>query len=188
MTISLARKRRSARVEIEYFDWICAQIDVSPAKNNCAKFVWELHIQKFEFSKRVPRDEDRYLDGLSLRWEFLQKDGDTPKVNPLTGDASLLECLVALARRLEYIGAERFENFSVSAYFWLMVGNMGLKAIEDDYAYFHEAMSRNEDLIDKFFNREYDELGRGGGLFPLKWSNQDQRKVDIWYQAMAYLA
>ena len=64
-----------------------------------------------------------------------------------------------------------------------MICNLGLDKFDDkhynsDYVY---------EILGKFVRREYDFNGRGG-LFPLKNVQNDQRKVEIYYQMLAYLS
>ena len=57
--------------------------------------------------------------------------------------------------------------------------------------YTDEVYSRGEwenidEILNKFIDRTYRASGYGG-LFPLRHSKEDQRKVEIWYQMAAYL-
>ena len=41
-------------------------------------------------------------------------------------------------------------------------------------------------ILNKIIDRGYSRRGVGG-LFPLKYSKNDQRKVELWYQMHSYL-
>ena len=67
-------------------------------------------------------------------------------------------------------------------WFWGMIANLNLGSMYDtwyDKDYVEEALY-------KFLHRKYDRDGRGG-LFRIRNSTVDMRKVEIWYQMCYFL-
>lgn len=127
------------------------------------------------FEWLIANDDNRLEDGLELRIEFgldLQKFAYIP--------CSVLEVLVALARRLAFETGEEDAEW-----FWRMIANLGLGHMSDEeFPEGGEAVTAM--ALQRFIERRYDRDGHGG-IFPLRESNIDQRKVEIWYQMSAYL-
>lgn len=147
---------------------------------------YDLLIEKLfciEFYSILKRDENRMDDGLCLRNDFKfyrdHLDIDFP-YRPV----SVLEVLIALSGRMDGgVGISVVNNRLESAsWFWTFIENLGLDKYDN----------KNFDEVDVekichiFIEREYDFDGFGG-LFPLKHPTIDQRKIEIWEQAQAYL-
>lgn len=164
-----------------YFVWLYGQVGSVDLKNR-ARTYWTL--LKFLYEKQftwtdIENDENRAQDGKDLRHEFLRETG-TPMDEPewLGMDCSFLELLIALSRTLAFEGGgEPKERF------WELISNLGLLECTD--AYPPDEMIVNH-ILDKVINRDYSRNGVGG-LFPLKSADRDQRRVELWYQANAYL-
>ena len=67
-------------------------------------------------------------------------------------------------------------------WFWGMISNLGLssmidKRFDEEYVWYN---------IERFLNRDYEADGKGG-LFTIKNTNRDLRKVEIWIQLCWYL-
>lgn len=88
----------------------------------------------------------------------------------------MLEMLIALSRRLSFVGGG-----ASLEWFWHMLHNIGLD-IYNDLAWDGEFVDKAMRQINE---RTYDENGNGG-LFPLKETDIDQRKVELWYQMNSY--
>lgn len=133
------------------------------------------HLNDTPYIWVVPRDDNRGQDGIALRREFLREEhalGIT-----FTGPCSLLEVLVALSRRLA------FESEGEPAWwFWHMMQNLNIAHNHDD-EYFEKEV---EEVLTSLMFRTYQPNGCGG-LFPLRNPSEDQRHVEIWYQAQAYI-
>ena len=71
--------------------------------------------------------------------------------------------------------------------FWTMLGNCGLAIFDDEYllAAGGRAFDELKDTLERVLEREYYPDGVGG-FFPLKHPREDQRYVEIWYQANAF--
>lgn len=151
-----------------YFEWLCEKVE---AREETKCFLNILH--STEFVAKVENDENRAVDGNTLRYEFEYEctilEVKAPKIE-MSMYCSVLEMMVALARRITFI-----RPGATSSWFWEMVENLmrdsnGLDIYE---------------MLDRLINREYDVNGFGG-LFPLLEPPCDQRKVEIWTQMHAY--
>lgn len=128
----------------------------------------------------VPNDDNRIEDGKDLRWEFMGESG-LPEDNVwLSLECSMLEMLIALARRAS------FESYGTQTdWFWEFMDNVGFREYTDEV--YSKDVSRNVDAaLERIIHRTYAYNGNGG-LFPLKHPFDDQRKVEIWYQMSNYL-
>lgn len=170
----------SEPLENLYFNWLCAKvtrIDGNPTPSNS---YWNLLrvLHNTEFAWTLVGDDNRAMDGLDLRRQFLIA-GDIPDYPDWRNmPCSLLEMLIAFAMRAEFQTGD-----SVSQWFWEFIDNLGLK----DYT---DAVNTGEDEVETvLYNlvwRRYDYHGRGG-LFPIEEPEKDQRNTEIWYQFCEYL-
>lgn len=135
---------------------------------------------KTEFVWLVPNDDARVSDGIELRREFLH-DAEISEVDPHWMDqgCSFLEMLIALARRLAFQMDDH-----VGSCFWMLIANLGLDECNDTYNRNLERLVG--EVTDQVTFRTYAADGRGG-LFPVKHSEYDQRKLEIWYQMQEYI-
>lgn len=164
-----------------YFVWLYSQVG-SVKNRNRSKTYWNLlrFMYKKEFTwSDIEKDANRAQDGKDLRREFVRQTGYVVDEGDLMLEGcSFLELLVGLSWALA------FEGEGEPAYwFWDLVRNLGLCECTD-------ATSLDEAVLDhilnKVINRDYSPNG-AGGLFPLQHPDKDQREVELWYQANAYL-
>lgn len=164
-----------------YFVWLYSQVG-SVKNRNRAKTYWSLlrlfHKKEFTWST-IEKDENRAQDGKNLRLTFLRET--SAKVDdPAWMDmgCSFLEMLIALADQISFAGGGvRDERF------WEMIDNLGLTECTDANPPDELVLDR---ILNKVIEREYGQNG-AGGLFPLECPREDQRYVELWYQANAYL-
>lgn len=155
---------------------------VSPTRDQApssSRYILCSILHQTEFIPWIRMDEDRALDGLTLRHTY-NVGSDEP--------CSMFEMLLALSKRIVY-QTEGLVDWEAKDWFWLMLDNLGLFELNDEALtsmsgplhenQVHQALKRLND-------RTYEYNGTGG-LFPLAQTEQDQRKVDIWYQMSAYL-
>lgn len=145
----------------------------------------------FVWSPNLPRDADRAADGRYLRQRFAGESGEKVLRSWLgeSWPCSFLEFLVALAYDVvDNISYEPDKPGQVSDFFWEMLSNVELDRYDDEKmlrdsmnAYYYAT-----EIMDRVMNRRYDYNGNGG-LFPLRKPKMDQRDVEIWYQANAYM-
>lgn len=166
----------------QYLEWLYGQA-ASTRVRNPGRTYWSLmkQLYKTEFVWIVPNDDNRVEDGRDLRYEFMDevRGLERDQVDPewLGLGCSFLEMLIGLARRLS------FETNKTSRFwFWRLLENIGLDSYTDDQCV--------EDVVDEITTtviyRLYARDGHGG-LFPLRETDKDQQKIELWYQASEYL-
>lgn len=165
-----------------YFDWlyniVCPELGGRASYRTVSE-----HMNHVIFDWSVPNDDNRSAEGKELRYEFLDANDVTlrgDETSFLEPDATLFEVIVALCRRADF-QAER----GVNNWFRIILENLGLLECSDDAVGPADAPKIDKVLL-KLNSRRYRPNGRGG-LFPLRSSSDDQRKVELWYQLAAYL-
>lgn len=172
----------SGTVYDQYFEWLYSLV-ASVRNRNPSRSHWNLLRQFYstQFTWFVPNDDNRLMDGLELRDEWIHRK-KISDVDPMWYEieCSVLEMMVALARRVS------FESYGTpSEWFWKLVENLELSRYTDDI-YEISIAEEVEETLDRLVRRKYGRDGVGG-LFPLRYAEQDQRRVEIWYQMSAYL-
>ena len=165
-----------------YFTWLTSKI-----KNQDMKHHTQLlnHLSRINFGYLMERDDNRFYDGIELRYHFGDEEGIHQAQIATELDVkpcSMLEMMVALSIRLENIMSNDKYGDRVPTWFWTMIKNMVLYQFTD--AVYN--IDRVEMIIDKFINRDYQPNGKGG-LFITDRKNIDMRGTEIWYQAMIFL-
>lgn len=166
-------------IEEVYFNWLyskVASVEVPTPSLTYWTLFRDLH--SIEFVWLISGDENRAADGLDVRQEFLTQAGleeDPPWLNI---GCSVLEMLIAFARRAEFQ-----TDMPVRDWFWIFLTNLGLDDLNDASNAVSEIVA---EVIDQFIWRTYREDGTGG-LFPMTNPKLDQKKVELWYQFHAYL-
>lgn len=162
-------------LEGDYFNWLYSLV-ASTSNPNPSRSYYQLleqmHIKRFVWF--IPNDDNRIADGLELRYEFHN--------GPLESDeyCSFLEMLIALSRRAA------FETDQEPAeWFWHLTNNLGLREYSDEI-FMDIEPGEVRYILDRVVDREYDRSGQGG-LFPLRDPEEDQTKVELWYQLSSYL-
>lgn len=169
-----------------YFNWLCGIIN-HPKYDymNYLKLLSYLHSIAFKWS--IPTDSNRASDGVDLRYRFADDcnlDYRYIASELDISDCSVLEMMVALARRCEVnIMSDSEEGDRTGMWFWEMIENLGLEGMND--------ISFNERLVElsiqRMLNRKYGSHGEHG-LFTVCNPRMDMRITEIWYQAMWYLS
>lgn len=160
-------------MEDRYLSWLISLIDHKGKSRVYSRLLEYLYFKDFEYT--IGNDDNRAADGEQLRVQFLGKTNHK--------GCSCLEMLVALARRCERdIMGDPEEPDKAYKWFWIMIRNLGLDEL--DNRNFDEGEA--DYIVDRWLERRYKKTGKGG-LFPLRYSEEDQRKVEIWYQMCAYL-
>lgn len=170
----------SEPLENLYFNWLCAKV-LRVENPTPSLTYWDLLrvLYGTEFVWLLSGDDNRVEDGLDLRREFLIT-GDIPDDLLWRGlPCSVLEVLVAFARRTEF-------QTEIPAYtwFWEFIENLGLGDCND------AACCRESDIVEvltQFVWRTY-KLNGQGGIFPIEHPKHDQTKVELWYQFFEYLS
>lgn len=165
-----------------YFIWLYSQVgEVDNVNLTTSYFELMKLLYSKEFTWKIPKDENRAIDGQNLRLEFVDKtEGVTGDLSTWINEpCSVLEMLIALAWKLEWDS----EGTTQREWFWVMLGNIGLTECTDSERPNPQIVNG---ILDILLERDYAENG-AGGLFPLNNTSTDQRKVELYYQAETYL-
>lgn len=148
-----------------------------------------LYDVEYRWDPDIPRDSDRESDGRDLRRRFSEETGmelpDGWKSHP----CSFLEFVVALAFAIDdEIMYDPYNPGQVSEWFWMMMTNLGLDIFDDRTMLENSASSYEEvtRIVELEMGREFDYNGYPG-MFPLRKPIMDQRDVETWYRANAYM-
>lgn len=166
---------------MSYFDWLKSQVEYFTDRGTHEFLFRRLHDR--EFYAVLENDNNRISDAMRLRDEYFGRE--EPMEVFIDGPCSMLEFLVALARRMSFIYSLPDEDRTADC-FWTMINNLfGIDLPDKCWL-----ASRDEYLFDKnidvFLQRQYYNNGFGG-LFPLDNPRGNQRNVEIWYQMNQYL-
>lgn len=166
-----------------YVEWLYRQVGF-PDVRNLSQSYWKLMqlLYEKEFTwDIIEKDENRAHDGKDLRREFLDETCIRPDKGWLDFGCSMLELMVALSRKLAFQS-----DAPASDWFWILIDNLGLTECTNAVEIDEQIVNH---ILDKVILRDYAVNG-AGGLFPLQSHgsrDQDQRNVELWYQAEAYL-
>lgn len=172
----------SAPLDELYLTWLYSQIFPLKLKNP-SKTYWSLTRQLYtkEFVWIIPNDDNRLEDGRDFRREFLEScEIKNPDPDWLDLGCSMFEMLLGLSRRLSFEA-----DGEPRIWFWHLLEQVDLQQF-NDRKYDDLARRDIDEILDQIIWRTYAPDGRGG-LFPLNRPRQDQREVELWYQASAYL-
>lgn len=167
------------RLAEKYFRWLGTQIRTE--HGNPEADYWDLLNLMFakEFVWLIPHDDNRAVDGLDLRSEYCYSQG--LELNALTnlGPVTFLEVLIGLSRRLSFAAGGNAQGWA-----WQLMNNLELHKMPDPLS--RRKAKQVEDILETCIWRTYTPDGQGG-FFPLAWSDEDQTKVELWYQMAAYI-
>lgn len=169
-----------------YFEWmyqlVCNRNVIG--RLSYRKLCEKLH--SIEFTYTIPRDGNRYEDGIDLRYEYGYENHISHNVIAQELDirsCSVLEMMVALAFKCE---KQIMDNIDIGdrtgKWFMDMIVSLGLERETDDK--FNE--KRVDYIIQRFLNHEYEHDGQGG-LFTVINSPIDLRNEEIFVQENLYL-
>ncbi|MBO7449426.1 MAG: hypothetical protein J6U54_03575 [Clostridiales bacterium] len=166
----------------QYFDWLCGYVGC----HNHRKLLRYLYSVPFTYN--LSMDANRYEDGVNLRYRFADEKHHHYRFVTAwldDHDCSVLEMMVALSLRIEeHLTGDPEVGDRTHKWFTDMLKSMGVYSITDQIFTNSEIYVRS--CVEKMLNRSYSRNGNGG-LFTLRHSRKDLRKVEIWYQAMWYL-
>lgn len=162
-----------------YYNWILKK--VGGDSGGFDSLLSYLFSQEYHWSFAM--DENRYEDGISLRYTFGYECGipreEIQREIDICG-CTYLEMLAALAIRTEV------DTMSNSMYgdrtyiwFWSMIKSLGLAKFDDEH--FPSDISKIDNILSKFERHEYAHNGKGG-IVTLKNTTVDLRVEDIWTQ------
>ena len=161
----------SPAIDEDYLGWLQGQVD-TPTERSYRQLFHELAAKEFVWL--IPNDDNRLADGLELRREYFDQYISTDAEG-----ASVLEVLIGLSRRLAFVAEGEAERWA-----WRLIENLELTQCWDPLG--ARKLRDLDDRLDALIWRTYHSDGQGG-FFPLAWPEEDQRKVELWYQMNAYV-
>jgi len=177
-------------VRERYLRWLCGLVGLH---NRRGLSYWILARKLFQtpYVVRIGSDRDREYDGCNLRYIFSHEccPGTPDRItNMLEGPCSVLEMLVAFSMRIDdwLNGGDEKER---QRWFFQMLRNLKLVEYNDGACSSMDGRDFAEHVemkLDIWMEGRYRWNGEGG-IFPLRMADQDQRKVDLWYQLQGYL-
>lgn len=173
------------RAKQDYFEWLCERVCIDRRDVPYRLLAKELHARQFTWC--VPNDDNRAMDGEALREEYIYDAHPMSYSSVDDRPCSVFEMLIALARRMDFTMNDLNDSEDhTELYFWEMMRNLGLVTYTDDNYNDENNRISVDHVLTVFLNREYRRDG-SGGIFPIKYSRTDQRKLEIWYQMNAYI-
>lgn len=168
-----------------YYQWLVNTVCDKYHAKYYSKLLKDLYEREFTWT--ITRDEDRAIDGMSLRREFVDEH---PKlelnVPEMSDPCSILEMMVALSTRieLEYMRDPRSDVDNTGEWFWNMIMSLGLDKNDDN----HYDFDLTDAVLSAFVERRYRKDGKGGIFYVENIGNKDMIEVDIWTQMQWFVA
>lgn len=162
-----------------YFRYLVEKVDGFGAYSGRLTLLKQLFETEFRWDYAIPLDADRAEDGKNLRLLYFHETGD--RSNMQFYPCTVLEMMIAMAIDMENIMGEPGDDHP-EHWFWEMLENIGLSNVTDRN---YDAQLVG-DAIGNWMARGYDKKGQGG-IFPLKRSRRDVRRMPIWEQAGMYM-
>lgn len=167
-------------VNRKYYEWLYDLVAYDDRYNDYSYLLKTLYVRQFYWS--VKNDDNRAFEGKELRIKFCEELDVVYDYTQYESGCSMLELIINLAYKCEYIMTDQGMGYVMRDWFWKILENVGLDNHDND----HYDDSEVVVIINKIIDRSYKKDGTGG-LFPLKKSSKDQRKVELWYQMNSYL-
>lgn len=181
----------------DYANWLASTYIKAPEYSHLIEYM--LH---YPFIYTVKNDINRSYDGLDLRKHYIM-EAQTLPFGESYQCCTFAEFLCALSDRIDFVFYTPDYGHRPAAYFKMMLKNLHIDWATDDTLanpgkipmkdfataeqvtdLFRDAISS---AIDRINDRSYDFNGQGG-LFPLRYADEDQRLVETWIQLAAYIA
>ena len=145
-----------------------------------------MHLHKIEYYSLIPNDDNRGEDGKRLREIFLDNEGPQGPFCLPEGSCTVLEMLIGLSFRMENELKCGPCGTSASECFWLFMQNLNLNWAHNNDYFQNDGDNSVAKIVWAVLERKYERNGEGG-IFPLKQTRKNQRKVEVWYQMQEYL-
>lgn len=162
-------------VDQPYYEWLISQIHFPRNFNKTFDQLLD-RLHRVEFVWIVDGDDNRIQDAKDLRTEFMRKYSFDLEFKSYV---SVLEIIIAVSRILEFIAGGEAPDWA-----WRLIDNLRLNNYYDPLT--KRKRREIDDILEAFIWRTYERNGQGG-FFPLIFPEEDQTKVEIWYQLNAYV-
>lgn len=159
-----------------YYIWLMKQVDID-SHQDYTELLKHLHNRDFYWS--IPMDENRADDGKALRVIFMDETETIGSDIWLTESCSVLEMLIAMAKRIELDIMPDHKN-SCADWFWELISNLGLE--KSNNLLF--SAEKTDNILKGF-------LDRNGVVFLFKSNKIDKKqfnKTEFWYQMHIWLS
>lgn len=156
-----------------YFHWLLKFIGNGFCRKN-SYFELLKYLFNTEYYWSVPMDENRASDGVELRHRFVVECNEDQEASYvyLSGPPRVLEVLVALSIKMEYIARGSIELSKSGQWFWGMIKNLDIFDCYDG--------NFDEEKVECFLERWMD-FDSEIGIFP-------NPEGELWTQAMDFLS
>lgn len=146
-----------------------------------SKLFTSLYLHNFRWV--IPRDENRAADGIELRHQYMStRNIQAFTITELQQPCSVLEMMVALAKRCDFQTMTNFDDDQSWIWFDGMLMSLGL--LDMDNSVFDENIVN--DILERWMSRKHSPDGQGG-LFYIPGFTEDMRKMEIWYQMCSFV-
>jgi hypothetical protein len=160
-----------------YFHWLEAQVrEEGHQRRTYTDLLMLMHSKEFVWL--IPNDDNRIHDGMDLRREFIHET-EAPNWVKFEEPCSVLEVLVGLSRRVAFAAGGNAEGWA-----WQLLINLDLERMSDPLS--QRKAAKVDQILEALIWRTYNPDG-SGGFFPLSWPEEDQTKIELWYQMSAYV-
>lgn len=184
------RTRISPALREDYLHWLEAQL--KDEHSNTTRSYWDLVTLMFDteftldFDGAIAMDRNRVVDGKDLRMEYSyilhgsnRRQLGVANALLAMGPISFLEVLIGLSRRLAFVAGG-----SAPGWAWQLLGNLELHRMWDNLSV--RKQRKVIEIMDVAIKRTYAPDG-SGGFFPLAWTDDDQTRIELWYQLNSYV-
>ena len=197
----LHRRKGVVSMEYEYYLWLIDSIDpLGTARDYYQPVLEELYLRDFEWGNRFQDDSNRASDGLVLREIFANGRGmPLSEIGIDWKPCSCLEMMIGIARRIEFEILAMPGEEDIPKWFWRFIENLGLVGFREKCGRGAVGNSVNgvgnggvseyefiDNRINDWLNRKYSKDGTGG-IFVVRDSYFDMRRMPIWKQMSAVL-
>lgn len=169
----------------QYFEFLAKLVDKEPGYDILLETLYDMCFCSF-----VPNDDNRRIDGEYLRDKYMEEglqqgSSSLPRTTDI-GTCNMLEMLIGLSYRLEYELLGGIYEQPMQNWFWVLINNLRISYANVDLERWSAGILTIQDRVTTLLARTYLCDGNGG-LFPLKVSHKDQRRVEIWYQMSQWI-
>ena len=164
----------------EYYRYLCGQLNGSKYKKYSELISLLYNITFMDISGL---DRNRVADAKNMYKAYFESEDAVPDEDRC--QPSVFEVLLALSIRCEQDIMGVPGSDENDKWFWIMLDNLGLLDFENKKINRISVLEIRR-IVDIFLRREYEFDGLGG-ILPLKNAENDQRKVELWYQLSSYL-
>lgn len=134
-------------------------------------------------------DYNRAEDGISIRKEYIKSEGRDPVLYHevlYKGPCSVLECLIGIAKRMDYVLYDPEVGENWQTYFWELIENLGLDIYEDARFIDEGAPNKIRQILIIWMSHKYRKNGVGS-IFPMEGLKVNMRDLAINEQMNLYL-